>query len=98
MWTRRIYSLLESLKCGAILLSRSSVLGRDWMAELRDFYLNGYSKVGARHGLHFSPLTIVMFVSWKRVPLVRMTNADLLRTHGNIGSHVHFEASDDSQK
>jgi RHS repeat-associated protein len=28
----------------------------------------------------------------------RMTNADLLPTHGNIGSHVHFEALDDLGK
>ena len=28
----------------------------------------------------------------------RMTNSDLLPTHGNIGSHLHFEALDDAGK
>lgn len=49
-------------------------------------------------GVGYKEIAPGVFRSSDGLRQFRMTNADLLPTHGSIGSHVHFEALDDLGK
>jgi hypothetical protein len=49
-------------------------------------------------GAGYKEIALGVFRSADGLRQFRMTNADILGRHGNIGSHVHLEALDDARK